>query len=139
MVTMNYSGGNNVRYRSNYTFYMLEEEASPVMKSKEVGYTSILNLLRITDRSKNNFSGVLPAELVTDLVALRSLNLFHNHFKEKFPGSIHWCYGKQARIFFFPLLKHRFYVLFSLKWVWCSVSCSRVLNLIIPVRWFVRL
>ncbi|KDO62659.1 hypothetical protein CISIN_1g039018mg, partial [Citrus sinensis] len=56
---------------------------------KEVGYTSILNLLRITDRSKNNFSGVLPAELVTDLVALRSLNLFHNHFKEKFPGSIH--------------------------------------------------
>ena len=85
MVTVNYSLGNNIRYTSNYSVSI--EETSLVMKGKELEYSTILNLVRFIDLSKNNFSGEIPEE-VTDLVALRSLNLSYNHFSGKIPASI---------------------------------------------------
>ncbi|KAK9209693.1 hypothetical protein WN944_002061 [Citrus x changshan-huyou] len=85
MVTVNYSLGNNIGYPTNFSVSI--EETSLVMKGKELEYSTILNLVRSIDLSKNNFSGEIPAE-VTDLVALRSLNLSYNHFSGRIPDSI---------------------------------------------------
>lgn len=82
MVTMNYSLRNHIRYLSNFSG--LIEEKILVMKGKELEYSTILNLVRFIDLSKNNFSAEIPAE-VTDLLALRSLNCHTIIYPEESP------------------------------------------------------
>ncbi|KAK2639660.1 hypothetical protein Ddye_027455 [Dipteronia dyeriana] len=86
MVTMNsLIVGNSVRYSTNYTEVI--EDALLVVKGQTVEYSTILNLVRSIDLSKNKFSGEIPIE-VTNLEALRSLNLSHNSFTGKIPKKI---------------------------------------------------
>lgn len=50
-------------------------------------YSSILNLVRIIDLSKNNVSGEIPIEM-TNLKALQSLNLSYNFHTGRIPRTI---------------------------------------------------
>ncbi|KAJ4726074.1 Leucine-rich repeat receptor protein kinase [Melia azedarach] len=85
MASMNYSFGSNIRYPTNFSISI--ERTLLVMKGNIAEYSSILNLVRFLDVSKNNFSGEIPVQ-VTELAALRSLNLSHNHFNGRIPESI---------------------------------------------------
>ncbi|ESR37404.1 hypothetical protein CICLE_v10027808mg [Citrus x clementina] len=82
MATIDSSHQSNAMSYFEVTAYDCEvlEDASIVMKGSMVEYNSILNLVRIIDVSKNNFSGEIPMEL-TYLRGLQSLNFlsFLNH------------------------------------------------------------
>ncbi|KAG1362577.1 receptor-like protein EIX2 [Cocos nucifera] len=56
-------------------------------KGIEIEYTSVLALVMGIDLSQNNFSGVIPTELV-NLYGLSFLNLSNNHFTGKIPENI---------------------------------------------------
>ncbi|KAK9212566.1 hypothetical protein WN943_001948 [Citrus x changshan-huyou] len=66
---------------------ILVEKASVVSKGEMVDYEDILNLVRMIDISRNNFSGKIPLE-VTNLKALQSLNFSYNSFTGRIPESI---------------------------------------------------
>ncbi|KAH9659672.1 LRRNT 2 domain-containing protein [Citrus sinensis] len=66
---------------------LIEMDASVVTKGVLVEYSSILNLVKSIDISKNNFSGEIPMEL-TNLKGLQSLNLSYNFFTRKIPEKI---------------------------------------------------
>ncbi|KAK0601702.1 hypothetical protein LWI29_026699 [Acer saccharum] len=85
MVTMKFPTSNDMQYY-NINFYQPLEDALLVMKGETYEYNTILNLVRIIDLSKNNFSGVIPIE-VTNLTSLQSLNLSHNSFTGKIPAN----------------------------------------------------
>lgn len=65
MATIDSSHQSNAMSYFEVTAYDYEvlEDASIVMKGSMVEYNSILNLVRIIDVSKNNFSGEIPMEL----------------------------------------------------------------------------
>ncbi|KAH9651445.1 hypothetical protein KPL70_026741 [Citrus sinensis] len=93
MVTLNSHAGKAIQYQ--FLLYasrapstaMLLEDALVVMKGRAAEYKCILNLVRIIDFSKNNFSGKIPLE-VTNLKALQSFNLSNNFFTGRIPESI---------------------------------------------------
>ncbi|GAY52193.1 hypothetical protein CUMW_140040, partial [Citrus unshiu] len=93
MVTMNSHAGKAIQYQ--FLLYAsrapliatLLEDAFVVMKGREAKYERTLNLVRIIDFSKNNFSGKIPLE-VTNLKALQSFNLSNNFFTGRIPESI---------------------------------------------------
>ncbi|KDO58290.1 hypothetical protein CISIN_1g046398mg [Citrus sinensis] len=89
MATIDSSHQSNAMSYFEVTAYDCEvlEDASIVMKGSMVEYNSILNLVRIIDVSKNNFSGEIPMEL-TYLRGLQSLNLSHNIFTGQIPENI---------------------------------------------------
>ncbi|KAK9175505.1 hypothetical protein WN944_027512 [Citrus x changshan-huyou] len=89
MATIDSSHQSNAMSYFEVTAYDYEvlEDASIVMKGSMVEYNSILNLVRIIDVSKNNFSGEIPMEL-TYLRGLQSLNLSHNIFTGQIPENI---------------------------------------------------
>ncbi|XP_031250988.1 receptor-like protein EIX2 [Pistacia vera] len=87
MITMEDSFSTNIPEYMNGTDGQLLEEASLVMKGEIAEYRSILNLVRILDFSKNNFSGEIPLE-VTNLKVLQSLNLSHNFLTGRIPRTI---------------------------------------------------
>ncbi|KAI9186921.1 hypothetical protein LWI28_022297 [Acer negundo] len=84
MVTTGFPASNGVGYDTDYNTDGITEDTLVVTKGETVEYTTILNLVRSIDLSKNNFSGEIPIE-VTNLVALQSLNLSHNSFTGKIP------------------------------------------------------
>ncbi|KAL5735970.1 hypothetical protein ACOSQ2_030758 [Xanthoceras sorbifolium] len=63
------------------------EHASLVRRGIEYEYSTILNLVRVIDLSKNNFSGEIPRE-VTALKELQWLNLSHNSLTGRIPENI---------------------------------------------------
>ncbi|KAK2639699.1 hypothetical protein Ddye_027494 [Dipteronia dyeriana] len=86
MVTVDYLESSNIRYVAGDSIYF-GERALLVRKGIEYQYSTILNLVRLIDLSKNNFSGEIPRE-VTSLAALQSLNLSHNSFTGRIPKNI---------------------------------------------------
>ncbi|KAL5735939.1 hypothetical protein ACOSP7_030400 [Xanthoceras sorbifolium] len=82
MVTMNHSASNNIYYILHFV-----EHASLVRRGTEYEYSTILNLVRAIDLSKNNISREIPRE-VTSLAALQSLNLSHNSLTGRIPHNI---------------------------------------------------
>ncbi|KAL5737674.1 hypothetical protein ACOSP7_030435 [Xanthoceras sorbifolium] len=82
MVTVNHSVSKDMNYVSYYV-----EHASLVRIGIEYEYSTILNLVRAIDLSKNNISGEIPRE-VTSLAALQSLNLSHNSLTGRIPHNI---------------------------------------------------
>ena len=85
MVNADHLGLTDIMYVSGSINY--GEHVSLVKIGKEYEYSTILNLVRVIDLSKNNFSGEIPRE-VTSLVALQSLNLSHNSFSGRIPQKI---------------------------------------------------
>ncbi|KAK3199698.1 hypothetical protein Dsin_023113 [Dipteronia sinensis] len=90
----NFSAMVNVDHlgRTAIMYYMVGsisfgEHVSLIKTGKEYEYSTILNLVRVIDLSKNNFSGEIPRE-VTSLVGLQSLNLSHNSFSGRIPQLI---------------------------------------------------
>lgn len=61
--------------------------ASLVIKGREDTYASILGLVMMLDLSSNNFSGIIPHELMS-LRALQSLNLSRNQLTRRIPENI---------------------------------------------------
>ncbi|XP_031263343.1 LOW QUALITY PROTEIN: receptor-like protein EIX2 [Pistacia vera] len=77
-----------LEYASDSDYYLGYMEGASVMNKGEMAeYSIILELVRIIDLSKNNFSGEIPIE-VTNLGALQSLNLSHNSFIGRIPENI---------------------------------------------------
>ncbi|XP_044473227.1 receptor-like protein EIX2 [Mangifera indica] len=72
----------NEYFNSNFM-----EDASLVNKGEMAKYNTILKFVRMTDLSKNNFSGSIPMG-VMDLSALQSLNLSHNSLTGRIPENI---------------------------------------------------
>ncbi|CAK9160943.1 unnamed protein product [Ilex paraguariensis] len=63
------------------------ENLSLVTKGRESEYSSILNLVKIMDLSKNNLSGSIPPEIF-NLYGLRFLNISQNHLDGEIPENI---------------------------------------------------
>ncbi|KAL5737630.1 hypothetical protein ACOSP7_030391 [Xanthoceras sorbifolium] len=82
MVMVNHSARKDMSY-----FSLFVEHASLVRREIEYEYSTILNLVRAIDLSKNNISGEIPRE-VTSLAALQSLNLSHNSLTGRIPHNI---------------------------------------------------
>ncbi|KAL5737668.1 hypothetical protein ACOSP7_030429 [Xanthoceras sorbifolium] len=82
MVTVNHSVSNDIYYILHFV-----EHASLVRRGIEYEYSTILNLVRAIDLSKNNISGEIPRE-VTSLAALQLLNLSHNSLTGRIPHNI---------------------------------------------------
>ncbi|KAL5737671.1 hypothetical protein ACOSP7_030432 [Xanthoceras sorbifolium] len=82
MVTVNHSVSKDMNYIQNFVEHM-----SLVRKGIEYEYSTILNLVRVIDLSKNNFSGEIPRE-VTALKELQWLNLSHNSLTGRIPHNI---------------------------------------------------
>ncbi|KAK2639693.1 hypothetical protein Ddye_027488 [Dipteronia dyeriana] len=85
MVTVDHSERNDLYYLTGDL--NVRESVFLVWKGIEYEYSSILNLLRVIDLSKNNFSGEIPRE-VTSLLELQSLNFSHNSFSGRIPQKI---------------------------------------------------
>ncbi|KAL5737629.1 hypothetical protein ACOSP7_030390 [Xanthoceras sorbifolium] len=85
MVTVDHFVSNDI----SYIFGDAEfgEHASLVRRGIEYEYSTILNLVRIIDLSKNNFSGEFPREVIA-LEALQLLNLSHNSLTGRIPHNI---------------------------------------------------
>ncbi|KAL5735973.1 hypothetical protein ACOSQ2_030761 [Xanthoceras sorbifolium] len=91
MVTVDHSVSKDMNYFSfyidmNYISYYVEH-ASLVRRGIKYEYSTILNLVRAIDLSKNNISGEIPRE-VTALKELLSLNLSHNSLTGRIPHNI---------------------------------------------------
>ncbi|KAL5802515.1 hypothetical protein ACOSQ4_030820 [Xanthoceras sorbifolium] len=82
MVTVNHSVSKDMTYILDFV-----EHTSLVRRGIEYEYSTILNLVRFIDLSKNNFSGEIPRE-VTALKELQSLNLSHNSLTGRIPHNI---------------------------------------------------
>ncbi|KAK2639691.1 hypothetical protein Ddye_027486 [Dipteronia dyeriana] len=87
MVTVDHSESNGLNYFGNKTGIQFLLHELLVRKGIEYEYSTILNLVRIIDLSKNNFSGEIPRE-VTSFTALQSLNLSHNSLTGRIPENI---------------------------------------------------
>ncbi|KAL5802479.1 hypothetical protein ACOSQ4_030784 [Xanthoceras sorbifolium] len=85
MVMVDHSVSNDISYSSGRINF--GEHTSLVKRGIEYEYSTILNLVRVIDLSKNNFSGEIPRE-VTTLKALQLLNLSHNSLTGRIPGNI---------------------------------------------------
>ncbi|KAL5735938.1 hypothetical protein ACOSQ2_030726 [Xanthoceras sorbifolium] len=86
IVTVDHSANNNIAYLTGISIFFGERQLL-VRRGIEYEYSTILNLVRVIDLSKNNFSGEIPRE-VTALKALQSLNLSHNSFTGRIPENI---------------------------------------------------
>ncbi|XP_031248974.1 receptor-like protein EIX2 [Pistacia vera] len=84
MVTTLKDFARGIQYVTNYSDSI--EDESLMLKGRMDEYSTILNLVRSIDLSKNTFSGEIPIE-VTHLKLL-SLNLSHNHFTGRIPENI---------------------------------------------------
>ncbi|KAK2639690.1 hypothetical protein Ddye_027485 [Dipteronia dyeriana] len=78
---------NRMFYFENITWTQFVLYAFLVKRGIEYEYSTILNLVRVIDLSKNNFAGEIPRE-VTSLTALQSLNLSHNSLSGRIPENI---------------------------------------------------
>ncbi|KAL5738289.1 hypothetical protein ACOSP7_031050 [Xanthoceras sorbifolium] len=85
MVTMDPLARNDIPYVEGDMNF--GEHASLVRRGTKYEYSTILNLVRVIDLSKNNFSGEIPKE-VTALKALQLLNLSHNSLTGRIPKNI---------------------------------------------------
>ncbi|KAL5735932.1 hypothetical protein ACOSQ2_030720 [Xanthoceras sorbifolium] len=85
MVTVDHFVSNNISYIFGDTEF--SEHASVVRRGIEYEYSTILNLVRVIDLSKNNFSGEIPRE-VTALKALQLLNFSYNSLTGRIPENI---------------------------------------------------
>ncbi|KAL5804117.1 hypothetical protein ACOSQ3_030917 [Xanthoceras sorbifolium] len=82
MVTVNHSLSKDMYYILDFV-----EHTSLVRRGIEYEYSTILNLVRAIDLSKNNISGEIPRE-VTSLTALQSMNFSHNSLTGRIPNNI---------------------------------------------------
>ncbi|KAL5804150.1 hypothetical protein ACOSQ3_030950 [Xanthoceras sorbifolium] len=82
MVIVNHSVSKDMNYIQNFVEHM-----SLVRRGIEYEYSTILNLVRVIDLSKNNFSREIPRE-VTALKELQWLNLSHNSLTGRIPHNI---------------------------------------------------
>ncbi|KAF3959709.1 hypothetical protein CMV_015506 [Castanea mollissima] len=78
---------NTYRYISGYGQYFSLESALLVIKGSIREYSTILQLVKSIDFSKNNLSGEIPKE-VTSLQGLQSLNLSYNFLIGSIPENI---------------------------------------------------
>ncbi|KAL5802471.1 hypothetical protein ACOSQ4_030776 [Xanthoceras sorbifolium] len=85
MVTVDHFVSNDISYIFGDTEF--GEHAFVVRRGIEYEYSTILNLVRVIDLSKNNFSGEIPRG-VTALKALQLLNFSHNSLTGRIPQSI---------------------------------------------------